>query len=290
MPRRIHVLQIQWRHSDKVVGWKLYGAIEDGDHLRSFVKAGTAPRRVALQAQLVAVHRRTKQVRTIAAVPVVTSETSIAECGCVQGRRMLVHLGLLAVAILTDRYRVRSQQPGVLARMRAVAGSAFALCAGMLHLRRLNLLGLLLVAGNAQPTNVSLGEDNLAVFGVRMAGFTGARLERRVLEALRQLRLGGLVRIVAGQAVGGGKWLIVVRLGQLLVSGVVAVEAERRRILGQMKTVVALGGIPGLVRDVASITAHVECRVSAAFFRNIETLVVATQTQILLTVPACHLL
>ena len=290
MARRIHVQQVKRLQFQEVVGRKLYGAIEDSDHLRSFVKAGTPPRRVALQTQLVVVCRRTKQVWTLAAVPVVTGEAAIAERGRVQRWRLLVHLGLLGMTVFASRNRIRLHKIWEGAGMGAVARGALALSSRMLHFSGFDFLGLLLMTGNAQPANVSLGEHNLAVFGFRMAGFTRARLVRRVLEALHQLRLAGLMCFVAGQAVGGGKWLIVVRLSQFLVIGVVTVEAERRRILRQMKTVVALGGVPGLVRDVASITAHVKCRVPAAFFRNVEALTVATQAKILLTVAACHFL
>ena len=63
---------------------------------------------------------------------------------------------------------------------------------------------------------------------------------------------------------------------------VVAVEAERRRSLGQvLSESQRLLALAGLVRRVAGLASHVEGRVAAAVLGNIDAFVVAAKAEIL---------
>ena len=73
------------------------------------------------------------------------------------------------------------------------------------------------------------------------------------------------MRVVAGQAVGFGKGLALVRLMQLRSLCIVAVQRTARGRLGQMESILCLPNLARLVRDVAGVAAHVECGVAAAF-------------------------
>jgi len=170
--------------------------------------------------------------------------------------------------------------------MRAVAGSAVALRPRVLHFRAFDLLGLRIVTGNAQSASIGLGQDNFSILSVAMAGVARPGLEGRMLESLRQLRLEGLMCIVAGKAIRGSEGLIVMSLGQLLVLGVMTVEAESGHVLGQMVGVLSLVGDARLMRHVAGIATHVECRVAAAVGRDIQTLDVASKTEVVIPITA----
>ena len=89
-----------------------------------------------------------------------------------------------------------------------------------------------------------------------------------------------LVRIVAGQAIGLFERLVLVRLLQVGVLHIVAIDAQRGSVLGQMVIKLALAPLARLVRDVASVAAHVEGGVAASLLWNIRSLRVAAQAEI----------
>src|SRR5579872_7453122 len=150
----------------------------------------------------------------------------------------------------------------------------------MLHLGGLDLLALVVVAGQAESLGVGLGQDHLTVLGGRVAGIAAIALERCVLKLRHQLGRVGLVRIVALHAVGAGERLVVMRLLELFVVGVVAIEAERRARLGQVELVVLSCFRSGLVGHMAGIAAHVEGGVTASLLRYMQSSLVALAAEI----------
>lgn len=97
------------------------------------------------------------------------------------------------------------------------------------------------------------------------------------------------MRVVALQAVGGTEGLVLVRLLQGCIFRIVTFDAERRSALSQMEPV--FNGRLGarLVRRVAGLAAHIECGVTAAFFRNVQALGVAGQTEVVFLLAHCSL-
>jgi hypothetical protein len=199
----------------------------------------------------------TQQLGPVAAMAVVASETTIAECRLVQGGLALVHFRYFGVTIFACLNRVGSHQSVIATGVRAVTGDAFALRAGMLHSGAFNPLSLFFVAGDTKCPRVGLRQDNFSFFGFGVAGVASSGLKRLMLKSLCELWFAGLVRFVAAKAIGCRYGLVVMRLGQFLILHVMAVEAERRRILGQMEAVLTLVGLSRLVCHVAGVTSHV---------------------------------
>ena len=96
--------------------------------------------------------------------------------------------------------------------------------------------------------------------------------ERRMCKLLHQLRLRRLVRIVTLNAIGGSEWLPLMRLDQARVFYVVAIDAQRWRGFRQVIVELQLAALACLVDSVASLAAHIERGVTAAFLRNIQAL------------------
>ena len=92
------------------------------------------------------------------------------------------------------------------------------------------------------------------------------------------------MRIVAGRAVRGSERLIVMRLLQRRILHIVAIEAERRSRLGQVKLVLGSRIRAALVRRVAGVASHVERGMTAALLGNVQALVVAREAKIVFLV------
>jgi hypothetical protein len=86
--------------------------------------------------------------------------------------------------------------------------------------------------------------------------------------------------IMAGQTVCGPKWLALVRLAECRILGIMAVNAQRWGIFGQVEIKFAFATLAHLVSNVAGIAAHIQSCVSAAILRNIDADLVATQAKI----------
>jgi hypothetical protein len=151
----------------------------------------------------------------------------------------------------------------------------------MRHLRLLNLFRLIAVAGHTKRFHVGLRQNDFAVLGRGMAQVARLVGEWRMQELPHQLGRCRLMRIVATGAIRRGERLIVMRLLQAGVLHVVTIDAQRRSALGQMKIELSLPRFSGLMRGVAGVASHVEGGVAAAFFGDIQSLLVATQAQIL---------
>jgi len=164
----------------------------------------------------------------------------------------------------------------------AVAIGAIAHGSGMGHLRRFNLLGFVVVAGDAEGFGVWLGEDDFPVFGGSVAHFAASRLIGRVLEFDHELGRCRLVGVVALHAIGGCEGLTLMRFLQVGVLGVVAVEAERRSGLGEMEAILHRWIRSGFVGGVAGVAAHIERGMTAALFRDIEAGLMAIEAEVFL--------
>ena len=90
------------------------------------------------------------------------------------------------------------------------------------------------------------------------------------------------MRIVALQAVGRRERLILMRLLQVRILRIVAIQAKRRRRFGQMESVLRCRFGACLVRQMAGIATHIERRVSAAFLRHMQSRLVAREAEIFL--------
>src|SRR5271166_3771955 len=88
------------------------------------------------------------------------------------------------------------------------------------------------------------------------------------------------MRIVALHAIGSGERLSLMRLDQARVLGIMAIDAQCRSRLGQVIIEPDLALLADLVSDVASVAAHIQRRVPNALLRNIESLLVAGQTEV----------
>ncbi len=177
-----------------------------------------------------------------------------------------------AMAAQANVHRIRLWQIWKSACMWIVAIGAIARCARMLNLSLLDQLGLVGVAGNAKVLDVLLRQHHFAVFRRSMAGVATLIRKWRMCKLRHQLRRCGLVWIMALQAVGCGKRLILVRLLQCGIFRVVAIEAQCRSRLRQVKAVFQRRFRSGFMRDVARVAAPVERGMTASFFRNVHPL------------------
>jgi len=104
-----------------------------------------------------------------------------------------------------------------------------------------------------------------------------------------QLWSGGLVRVVARQAIRLGKGLVAVRLLQIGAVRIVAVETKCRSRLGQVEVEFCFANLASLMCGMAGVAAHIEGRVTAAFLWYIDADLVAAQAQILFLIPGGRL-
>ena len=139
--------------------------------------------------------------------------------------RFLHLLRLIAVASQARLHRIWLQETGTLASVRVVAGSAITLRSRMLNFGFFDFLCLFGVAGHAYRLRVGLRQNDLAVLRRRVTAVAHLVFERIVHERLHQLRLCGLMWIVALNAIRVAEWLAVMSLDQVRVFGVMAIEA-----------------------------------------------------------------
>ena len=201
---------------------------------------------MALQAERVALGAQ--QMLVVAAMRGVAGGAALRECRLMM-HGLLAQVGDVGVAAQADADRIGLGQAGLVAGVRAVAIGAVAHGAGMRHLGGVDQLGLVVVAGDAE----SLWRPSASARPCRLlpgAWQVSQLLPQRAMRELRhQLGRCGLVRIVALQAVGGGERLILVRLLQVRVLGIMAIQAERRSGLGEMEIGFRRRLGAGLVRE-----------------------------------------
>jgi len=166
--------------------------------------------------------------------------------------------------------------------MRIVTVGAISSRARMLNLSLIDELRLVGVTGHAQVLDVLLGQDHFAIFRRSMTGIATLLRKGRMRELGHQLGRRGLVGIMALQTVGGGKRLVLVRLLQGGIFQIVAIHAQRRSGLRQVKSVFRRRIRASLVRDVAGIAARVKRGMATAFIRHVQSLSVARETEVVL--------
>ena len=115
-----------------------------------------------------------------------------------------------------------------------------------------------------------------------MANLALLRRERIMQKRLHQLGSLRLVRIVAGQAIGGAEGLPLMGLQQSGIFGIVAIGTKCGSVFNKVKIKFALATVAAFVDRVAGIAARVERGVAAAFFGNIRALSVAGEAEIVL--------
>src|SRR5450631_4452089 len=232
---------------------------------------------MTLQTKRVAL--RPQQLRTFAAVRLVTDRATLTERGLVVDC-LLALFRLLGVAAQANVDRVGFRPTRALARVRAMTIRAITGGAGMLHFGGLDQLCLVAVAGDAEGLDIGLGEDNLAVLGRRVAQFAFPVGERRMYEFRHQLRRRRLMWIVTAQAICRAEGLIVMRLLQGGLFRVMTVGAQRRSRFGQVELVFGCKIRTSFVRRVTAIAAQIQRGVAASFVRNIRALGVAGEAEI----------
>src|SRR5208282_2292124 len=133
---------------------------------------------------------------------------------------------LIGVAAEARGHRVGAQKALRFPGVRAMAIRAIALRTVVLNLGVGDFLHYIVVARGTHFL-LAAGEDDLAVLGRSVAGVAGLVRKRTVQEGLHQLGRFRFVGIVAGQAVGFFNRLVLMRVGDLLVLGIVAINAQR---------------------------------------------------------------
>jgi len=164
--------------------------------------------------------------------------------------------------------------------MRAMAVSAIARRSRMLYLCLLDQFGLIGVARHAKRFCIGLRQHYFPVFRGSMTHVTLFFSKRRMHELGHQFGNVRLVRIVAGQAIRFVEGLILVRLLQVRTFRIVAVQAQGWGRLRQVKIKLCLSNFAGLMRNVARVATHIECGMTAALGRHIQSSLVATEAEV----------
>ena len=228
-------------------------------HVFPFNPCGLRVRPMTLEAKRVSL--RAQQLGKVAAVGIVASRTALLECGLVQDP-LAVQFGLVAVTGEAHIYRVRFEKAGRATSVRAVTIGAVTGGSGMLHLGRLDLPGLLLVATHAQFTDAGFGQHHFPILGRGVTGLALRFFEGLVDERLQELRAGGLVWVVATQTIGFLERQVTVGLGKSGLSHIVAIQSQCWRALGEMENTIHL--LADFVALVATVAAHIQRGVAAA--------------------------
>lgn len=273
------VLERQPGNSPEIGLRQPYIAAENRYQLRAFHRRRPGIGPVALEAKPIG-SARPQQVSIFAAVRLMARGATLLEGGLME-HLFLVLFRLVGVAAEADVHGVRLRKTWGFAGVRIVTVGAIARCTGVLYLGLLDLLRFFGVAVETDLFRSGCGQHHLAIFGRLMTGIALLLSKGHVRELLHQLGTVRLVRIVASEAIGAAERLSLMGLDQGFILNVVTVEAERRRIFGQVILEFALVGIAGLVSDVTSIAPHVERGMAAALLRYIQALGMAGEAEIL---------
>lgn len=222
-----------------------------------------------------------QQVSVLSTVRLVTGGASLDECRLMRVS-LLALFRLVRVAGKADLDRIGFGQAGLIRGMRIVAVGAVACGPRMLNRSLLDLVRFIRMASEAQLARAASRQDDLSVFRVLVTNLAALRFEGIVLEDLHQLRRGRRVRIMATEAIGRFERLVFVSFLKLRILHVMAVDAERRRVLGEVKVEFTLATLAGFVRYMAGVAAAVEGGVATAGLGDIEADVVAAQAKIVL--------
>ena len=220
----------------------------------------------------------------LAAVRLMAGGAALLERGLMVVR-LLCLIGDIAVTAEANIDRIGFRKSWLAAGVRTVAVGAVSRRTGMRNFRRVDQLGFIVVAGHAQRLGIGLRQHDFSIFRRSVADFALLVGKRRMRELRHQLGCGRLVRIMAAHAVGRLKWLVLMRFLQVCTLYIVAIDAKRRRRLGEVIVELRLAHLARLVRRVARFAAHVEGGMPAALLRNVDADLVATQTKIFFLIP-----
>ncbi len=145
------------------------------------------------------------------------------------------------------------------------------------------------MAREANVFGAGLGQNDFPIFGWLVANIALLRSKGIVQERLHQFGSSGLVRIVAGQAISIAEGLSLMGFLQSRIFDVVAIDAKRRCVFGQVEIELPLSAVTGLVNGMAGIAPRVQCRMAATFVVDISSLGVAGQTEIVFLVAGSQL-
>lgn len=256
------VLQRQYGYLGEIPLGQFHLAVKDRHQMITLHLNWLGVRSMTLEAQFVW-SGGTQQVEIISAVRFMTGETSLHERWLVKMRFLLL-LCLLAVASQADIYCIWLLKSGRVAGVGIMAISAIACGAWMLYLGLLYLFRLIRVTGDADFLWSGRDQHHFAVFGWGVTGVALATSKRHMSELGHQVLLCRLVRIMASQAIRRSERLPLMGLDQRRILRIVAVNTERRSILGQMKLKLTFATLTRLVGDVACVATHIQRSVATA--------------------------
>ncbi len=144
----------------EVILRQLYLAVKDGDHMLRFQLLRSHVRSVALHTKPVPLDPQKMIVAS--AVRLVAGSATLHECRLVM-HGFLAQIGDVAVAAHTDLHRIGLGKSGLAAGMGTMTVGAIARGSRMLHFRRLDKLGFIIVASHAQRFDIGLRQHHLAV-------------------------------------------------------------------------------------------------------------------------------
>jgi hypothetical protein len=158
-------------------------------------------------------------------------------------------------------------------------------CPRMLNFGGRDQLSFIVMASHAQRLGIGLRQHHFSILSRSVADFALLIGKWRMGEFCHQLRGGGRVGIVTAHAIGRLKRLILVRLLQVRALDVMTIYTERGRRLGEMKIEFGLANLSRFVGNVASVAAHVERGMAAAFLRHIQPGGMAAQAEVFFLIP-----
>ena len=269
------VLDGDRRYRAEVPFRQIHAAIENLDGMRVLDCHRLGIRPVALETEGVDGFRA-QQMVIFAAVRLVTSGTAQPEGRLVQVI-FFAQLSLIAMAVKASIDRVRLSESWRIARVGIVAFRTIVRRPRMLHLRLLDLLRFISVAGQAELFRRSCLQHHPAILRRLVTGGAGVLpgFKRRMYEHLLQLRPGGLVRIVAGQAIGGREGLPLMSLDQLRIFRIMTILAQSRAVLFQLEIEFPLALFARLMGGVADVATAIQSGVAAAPLFDTDTHIVA---------------
>jgi len=260
----------------EVILWKADFAVKNGYQMGGIESLRLGVRAVTFQTKRINV-APPQNVFELSPVGFMADGTSLIEEGLV-GRRLLALLKFFRVADETCDHDRGSGKPRPLPGMWVVTVNALAQRPRMLYLGCFNLLFLILMAHDTQLFGGLLRQDDLSIFCWLVADFTTLFSKWLVQKCLHQLGRPGLVRIMTTDAVGLGERLPVMSVDERLILCIVAVEAQRRRGLGQVVGEFTLVPVTRFVSDVTCVATHIERRMPTATLWNVHSLSMTGET------------
>ena len=229
-----------------------------------------------------------QQVIIVSAVRLVAGSATLRESRLVV-IWLLRQISDVAMAAQADVDRIRFWQPWLVAGVWTVAVSTVARSSGMLHFRRFNELGFVVVAGNAEGLGARLRQHHFPILRRGMANVALLVSKGRMRELCHQFGSGRLVRIVAAHAIGSFKGLVLMSLLQVRAFYVMASDTKFGHSFGEMEVELGLTDFSRFVGDMATVAAHIESGVAAAFLGYVQSSFMAAQAKVFFLIAGSSL-